>query len=355
MNTHTRSSSSPFIRKAVLLSALVGFTSISCADDVLLALSTQKEEFEQIAAAKIDILWVVDNSQSMAEEQAGIGANFQAFISQLISTGVNYHIGVVSTDPDDNGQLHLGTGQIDSYINPLTVNAADVFLENIKVGTSGAKLEKAFETASLALGVGPDWRPGQAATPPNAGFLRDDAALFIIMVSDENDKSFGPVNYYRKLFEGYKGPGNESLISVSAIVGPPGSGCASAEAGDRYVDLASLTGGVYASICNDFASTLNDLSLTASNLKARFTLDGTPGLGARIPCNTASVGPFCVTVDGNAVEQVSAESTSSTGYQYDANSNSIVFRSGSVPSPGQVIVIEYQPVLSNQNTTEGNE
>ena len=65
------------------------------------------------------------------------------------------------------------------------------------------------------------------------------------MVSDENDKSFGPVNY-RKLFEGYKGPGNESLISVSVIVGPPGSGCSSAEAGDRYVDLASLTGGVCA-------------------------------------------------------------------------------------------------------------
>ena len=241
MNTNPRSSESYFLRRALLLGTLVGFSVVSCQEDVLLALGTQKEEFEQIAAAKIDILWVVDNSQSMAEEQAGIGANFQAFISQLISTGVDYHIGVVSTDPDDQGQLHLGSGQIDTYINPLTVDPANVFLENIKVGTSGAKLEKAFETASLALGVGPEWRPGQAPTPPNSGFLRDDAALFIIMVSDENDKSFGPVNYYRKLFEGYKGPGNESLISVSAIVGPPGSGCSSAEAGDRYVDLASLT------------------------------------------------------------------------------------------------------------------
>ena len=353
MNTHPRSSWSHSLRRAVLFAALFGFSTVACQDDVLLALSTQKEEFEQIAAAQIDILWVVDNSQSMAEEQAGIGANFEAFISQLISTGVDYHIGVVSTDPEDGGQLHLGAGQIDSYITRLTVDAADVFLQNIKVGTSGAKLEKAFETASLALGVGPDWRPGQEPAVPNAGFIRDEAALFIIMVSDENDKSFGPVNYYRKLFEGYKGPGNESLISVSAIVGPPGSGCANAEAGDRYVDLASLTGGVYASICNDFASTLNDLSLTASNLKARFTLDGTPGLGARITCATPQIGPFCVTVDNVAVEQVAADSTSPTGYQYDENSNSIVFRSGSVPSPGQKIVIEYQPVLATQTTTEG--
>ena len=60
-----------------------------------------------------------------------------------------------------------------------------------------------------------------------------------------------------------------------------------------------------------------------------------------------------VTVDDVAIEQVAADSTSPTGYQYDENSNSIVFRSGSVPSPGQKIVIEYQPVLATQSTTEG--
>ena len=172
------------------------------------------------------------------------------------------------------------------------------------------------------------------------------------MVSDENDKSFGPVNYYRKLFEGYKGPGNESLISVSAIVGPPGSGCSTQRQAIATLTLASLTGGVYASICNDFASTLNDLSLTAE--PPRHVSHWTEHLVlARIPCATTQIGPFCVTVDDVAIEQVAADSTSPTGYQYDENSNSIVFRSGSVPSPGQKIVIEYQPVLATQSTTEG--
>ena len=58
-------------------------------------------------------------------------------------------------------------------------------------------------------------------SPPNQGFLREQASLFLIMVSDEDDKSYGPVAYYNRLFEGYKGPGNEALISVSAIVSLP--------------------------------------------------------------------------------------------------------------------------------------
>ena len=51
--------------------------------DVLLALSTQKEEFEQIAAAKIDILWVVDNSQSMAKSKLASVPTFKPFISSV--------------------------------------------------------------------------------------------------------------------------------------------------------------------------------------------------------------------------------------------------------------------------------
>ena len=51
MNTNPRSSESYFLRRALLLGTLVGFSVVSCQEDVLLALSTQKEEFEQIAAA----------------------------------------------------------------------------------------------------------------------------------------------------------------------------------------------------------------------------------------------------------------------------------------------------------------
>src|SRR5262245_28774988 len=44
-----------------------------------------------------DILFVVDNSGSMADEQENLAANFDRFISQIAGAG-DYHIAVVTTD-----------------------------------------------------------------------------------------------------------------------------------------------------------------------------------------------------------------------------------------------------------------
>ena len=51
----------------------------------------QVDELKQKPAAVVDILWVVDNSESMVQEQASLAANFDRFISGLTTcqgTGV---------------------------------------------------------------------------------------------------------------------------------------------------------------------------------------------------------------------------------------------------------------------------
>ena len=313
-----------------------------CADDILVQLGTRTDEYIQQAAAEIDILWIVDNSNSMSEEQLGLGQSFQSFIDNLIETGVDYHIGVVSTDITESGRL-FGTGFIDGTVTDPQGN----FLSNVQVGTFGSPIERAFETAALALGVGPSWSPGTTPTPPNSGFIRDEASLFIIMVSDEDDKSFGPVGYYRRLFEHYKGPGNEALISVSAIAGDPGEGCfeptrGSAQAGNRYIDLASQTGGIYTSICDDFSESLKELSINASGLQSQFELSAAPNTKATVRCSGAE-GPassFCVMVDGQVIPEGTRNSR--VGWLYIANTNSIGFLSDSIPRPQAKITIEYQ-------------
>ncbi len=45
----------------------------------------------------IDILWMIDNSGSMCEEQKVLRENFQTFIQQLTRTTINFHIGVTTT------------------------------------------------------------------------------------------------------------------------------------------------------------------------------------------------------------------------------------------------------------------
>lgn len=325
----------------------------ACGTDTLRSLRTKTDEFTQNVAAKVDVLWVIDNSSSMGEEQQGLGESFNAFIQNLISSSVDYSIGVVSTDPADDGELHTGASGI-PVITSTTPNAAQVFLENVKVGTNGALSERAFESAALALGKGRGWTPGQPASPPNAGFPRDDAALFIIMVSDEDDKSFGPVRYYQRLFESYKGPGNESLISVSAIVSPPGEPpCfqaargSAAEAGNRYGDLVSQTAtigrndAVLASICDDFTESLATLSITAAGLKSVFVLSSVPNTNGGIRCDQAGTDFLCVKVDGVAIPK-GRSVNDANGWTFDAGRNAVVFGVNKVPRPQQRITVEYQ-------------
>src|SRR2546423_2826192 len=46
----------------------------------------QCDLYTQTASRKVDILWVVDSSGSMAPKQARLSANFQGFINQLVDT-----------------------------------------------------------------------------------------------------------------------------------------------------------------------------------------------------------------------------------------------------------------------------
>jgi hypothetical protein len=322
----------------------------ACAEDSLTRVGTVTDEFVQLAAAEVDVLWVVDNSESMQEEQASLGSSYQAFVDLLVQSDVDYHIGVISTDPADRGVLSAAGGA--AFIARGTDQAQARFMSNVQLGTGGARLEKSFETTAMALGVGGAWEPGHPANPANPGFLRDDALLFIIMVSDEDDKSFGPVHYYERLFKSYKGPGNEGLIKISAIVGAPRGGACGANmatheggcsdphrgfagAGDRYVELAGATGGIYTCICEDFSDSLEALSLTASGLEAQFgPLANTPNPDSVIrDCESDGQHGFCVRVNGTVIAHGQ--------WTYVATGNTLRFDKGAVPPPQAKITVEY--------------
>jgi hypothetical protein len=51
-------------------------------------------------AAAVDILWVIDNSGSMCEEQEALRTNFDKFISQITDRNIDFHIGVTTTQMD---------------------------------------------------------------------------------------------------------------------------------------------------------------------------------------------------------------------------------------------------------------
>lgn len=166
----------------------------------------------------IDILFVIDDSPSMADKQQNLRANFTNFIDVLrrIEGGLpNLHIGVVSPDlgtmgtndtlpgPSISGPGGCSgrgkQGELQTRHTPFVTGAfisdvqnsegtrsrnyvgslEDAFSAIAQVGDSGCGFEQPLEAAKRALD----------GNPANAGFLRSDAYLVIIFVTDEDDCS----------------------------------------------------------------------------------------------------------------------------------------------------------------------
>ena len=155
------------------------------------------------AAARTDILFVVDDSGSMHDEQENLATSFHAFVERLASSPVenDFQIGVTTTSvdlpeyqPDGSVEIHTSNeGQpfeagalvgaegkrLLAASSPTLV--AD-FDENVNVGVDGSWKEQGLRAAKLAV-------MDRIADGSNAGLLRPGARLAIIIVSDEDDCS----------------------------------------------------------------------------------------------------------------------------------------------------------------------
>src|SRR5204863_344954 len=97
--------------------------------------TVQNEDlFEQPAKPMTDIVFIVDNSCSMTEEQANLANNFEYFIYKLQTSNADYQIGVITTDHNDfQGPI----------ITPDTLNAVEKFTDQAVAGTGGSATERA--------------------------------------------------------------------------------------------------------------------------------------------------------------------------------------------------------------------
>lgn len=185
-----------------------------------------------VSVRDLDILFVVDNSGSMAEEQASLTANFGRFISTLrtIEGGLpNLHIGVVSTDVGagpynisgcsgfgDRGVLQsvprgACAAPTGAYLSDVsngsggrTINYSGTLEESFtciaQLGIDGCGFEQPLESMRRAL---------NCTNTENAGFLRPNAALAVIIIADEDDCSASDTTMY-----------DTSQTSISDPLGP---------------------------------------------------------------------------------------------------------------------------------------
>jgi hypothetical protein len=310
----------------------------------------QVDTYTQDIQPKADILLVVDDSCSMADKQQALANNFTSFIQYAVAANVDYQIGVTTTTEAQTecvpgfgcnisnqskgwgGRLVRDTSTGLKFVKPTTPAVSSVFSRLVNVGTDGAGGEQALACATLAL------------TPPivsseNAGFVRTDANLAVVIISDASDQSTQPVSYYQNLLVNVKGFQRLSYFTFSAItprqsVVPAGcsydSSAAGASATDnstRYDPIVQFTSGVADEICNtNWSTTLQNLGRTAFGYRTQFYLNNSP--------DTATT-QVIVRVNGMVVP--SGPNT----WTYDAASNSIKFNSTATPAPGVPLEIQY--------------
>ncbi|MCO4745297.1 MAG: hypothetical protein KC912_10960 [Proteobacteria bacterium] len=239
--------------------------------------------FNQNPAEDVDILLVVDNSCSMQPYQTRLGQNFSQFISWFVDGNIDYQIAVTTTSiTPSNEQCSAAElaripppGQLvqDTIITAATPDAATVFNSLVNVGTCGSASEMGLEAGRLALS-----EPNLSGA--NAGFLRPEASLSMIFVSDEQDGSPLPVNEYINHFFGVKGQRERDIFNASALAITDGTACGTTiPVGEstRYVDVARQTSGVLGNLCDDdFEHIVTELSLNASRMRDTFFLSANP-------------------------------------------------------------------------------
>jgi len=304
---------------------------------------TQTDHFAQQGQAKVDVLFVIDNSGSMMEEQAGLAQNFAAFLSGTQQQPVDYHVAVTTTgiepspsgwtrcpggvDGGEAGRLFPADGTRPRIITRGTPSADQVFANNVTVGVchwDEQGLQAAYRALSSPLVNNADDPDTALPDDGNLGFLRPDARLAVVFVSDEDDGSSGSVDSYETFLRALKG-NDPTLLVVSAIVGPADlSTCPTASSsGSRYIALAQRTGGVVESICtNDWAGALGNISGGVFSPRRRFPL-------SQVPADPSQI---AVEVDGTPV---------TGGWTYDAATRSVVFAAGAAPGFDSTIDVTY--------------
>jgi hypothetical protein len=238
--------------------------------------------------AEMDIMFVIDNSLSMADEQANLAANFPLFVKALDEFGadrgvsLDYRIAVTTTavsktwkseaaggvpsttaQVGDDGAVLQRCDMVRPWIEKGDPNRADTFACAAQIGTGGPLWEMPLDAVRKAVTERVD-------DGTNRDFFRRDAVLSVVILTDEDDCStreeeivlapfelpcgrLSPVDDYAAVLDAAtEGRGR---WAVAAIAGTEPTACVSAfgQAAEavRLRDFVGLAGnnGVMASIC----------------------------------------------------------------------------------------------------------
>jgi len=337
-----------YANNAALLGSLLDGTNINPTGSTNTA---KTDTFTAAGDPKVDFVWVVDNSQSMTEEQQTVKDNAATFFTKLSEKRLDFRLGVIATGSNggDSDKCTLapagskgwelwGTSQDTTrWVYKTDTGASDTFKNNVgSVGIAGCGSETSIFHAQRALGAGPS--PVAATITPRSGAklifvaLTDEGEFYSALDNTWNGKTtkaayiadniFVTNNYRWYGIMGLNGSNQPGACTAGALEGKSNSGTDTA-----LYELINATGGSAATICaTSYAAILDNIATQAAGSASIYVLTKTPISSTIV-----------VKKNGTVVTQ-----DATNGWAYNAATKTIVFSGTAYPTAGDTITVEYQ-------------
>ena len=251
----------------------------------------------------------------MGDEQNDLAYNFDVFINQFLEQDVDFKMGITTTDSrnkylgkDYKNSSHFLTAEDAKKNRNLFLTR---FKSMIQVGTRGSGTETGLKSMEAYLRANHIYDGKE--------FLREDAYLAVVIVSDEEEQSKMSAEHYTRYLKSLKK--NESWARVYSVVTTKPQ-ARWETTGDKYISVSEQTNGLVSDIHTDFHDVLQNMGNTIVELTKSFAL-------AQTPYNVADL---TVSVDGTDVSE----------WKYDATLNAIIFNDGFAPEAGSEIKVSFQ-------------
>ncbi len=209
---------------------------------------------------KIDIVWVVDSSQSMFDEQKRISMNLAAFANAITSANLDVSISMVSQSPSLTGAVAIPLPGIcaDFPPDPLTGNPF--------------QMDPRYHFVQQYVNSEEPLEIAMSAYPRYSMFLRPGSMVHFIIVTDDEARYMGgtpdgramrfQADMMQRLGRPFRvhtisSPGPTPCSATNCELDPSlgiacvfiAASCQAANSGLTYYSLARMTNGLTASIC----------------------------------------------------------------------------------------------------------
>ncbi|PKN26908.1 MAG: hypothetical protein CVU65_04250 [Deltaproteobacteria bacterium HGW-Deltaproteobacteria-22] len=303
------------------------------------------EPYEVSTVPIADIIWVIDESGSMYEEQTSVANNAVNFFNRAIAYGLDFRMGVVDVGIVNDGRFCTAQGQSGDYF--LGSGNLAQFQQCVLEPWGGGQEEGGTEHGiTQGYNAIVNHLPRAAGSPSR---IRPDATLVVIYVSDERAEELkdscgagegsgmssvdpscmwdviGPTV---QLLQGASSTGG--IGKAHALIGPPPTGCDTAtQVGQGYLDVVQYLGGQIGSICQ------TDLGPTLQVIIEDIVASSSPVRLLHHPISLS----LSVSKDGLPLPRSRV-----SGFDYRASANTIVFigQSFDPNHPSEVLVSYYR-------------